>query len=101
MGPDELVAYVQLPESLKDLDYLQEFYGRIDWSVRSVHNEYLGWFDENAISIIPLTPIEEAKRMANLAGGSDQLLQHTKDAMNKNDYQWAALQVHYHSAYAL
>lgn len=90
MGPDELVAYVKLPEHLSQLDYLTEFYGKIDWSVRSIHNGYLGWFDGNATSLIPLTPKEEAERMSKLVGGDDALYRAAATAMNQEDYQWAA-----------
>lgn len=90
LGPDELVAYVKLPKHLADLDYLTEFYGRIDWSVRSIHNGYLGWFDGNATSLNPLTPKEEAIRMSKLVGGENALYNAAAAAMNSEDFQWAA-----------
>jgi alkyl sulfatase BDS1-like metallo-beta-lactamase superfamily hydrolase len=42
LGPDELVELVELPEQFAELDYLKEYYGNIEWSVRSIFTGYLG-----------------------------------------------------------
>ncbi|MEM7373359.1 MAG: alkyl/aryl-sulfatase [Bacteroidota bacterium] len=90
LGPDDLVEYVQLPERFAKLDYLREYYGRIDHSVRSIHNGYLGWFDGNATSLVPLPPKEEALRMAQLVGGTSKLIKKAAKALKQKDYQWTA-----------
>ncbi|MEQ9438658.1 MAG: alkyl/aryl-sulfatase [Cyclobacteriaceae bacterium] len=90
MTPDELVAYVQLPDSLANKDYLEEYYGAVAWSVRSIFHGYLGWFDGNPINLDPLAPKEEAQRMVTLVGGEDKLLATAQQALDEQDYQWAA-----------
>lgn len=90
MTPDELVEYVQLPERLASKDYLQPFYGHPEWGVRSVFSGYLGWFDGNPTNLFRLSPKSEAERVAELAGGTDKLLQAAKDALASDDDQWAA-----------
>lgn len=90
MTPDELVAYVQLPDSLADKDYLTEYYGAVAWSVRSIFEGYLGWFDGNPINLNPLAPKEEAQRMVALVGGEGKLLATAQRALGEKDYQWAA-----------
>ena len=85
MTPDELVEYVQLPDHLKNKDYLQPFYGHVEWGVRSVFNFYLGWFDGNPTNLFRLAPKEEAERMVKLAGGRDKLLASAKAALESND----------------
>lgn len=90
LTPDELVAYVQLPERLASKDYLQPFYGHPDWGVRTIFNGYLGWFDGNATNLFPLPAKAEAERMAKLAGGKNALLEAAKDAFSASDNQWAA-----------
>ena len=90
MTPDELVTYVQLPDSLANKDYLTEYYGAVAWSVRSIFQGYLGWFDGNPINLDPLAPNEEAQRMVTLVGGEDQLLATAQKALDEKDYQWAA-----------
>ena len=90
LTPDELVGYVKLPERFAERDYLREYYGNIQWSVRQIFNAHLGWFDGNASSLFPLAPQEEAQRMAALAGGRDALLEQARRVLAANDPQWAA-----------
>ena len=90
LTPDELVEYVTLPKHLADKDYLQPFYGNVEFGVRSIFNFYLGWFDGNPTNLFRLTPKEKAERMAKLAGGKDKLLAAARKALKDNDPQWAA-----------
>lgn len=90
LTPDQLVEYVQLPEHLAGKDYLQPFYGHLEWGVRSVFNGYLGWFDGNPTNLFRLRPKAEAKRMERLAGGIDNLTAAAKTALESSDPQWAA-----------
>ena len=90
MTPDELVGYVELPEHLRELDYLREYYGNIEWGVRAIFAGYLGWFDGNPTHLFSLPPVEEAKRMAKLAGGEGALRAAAKAAMGEGDAQWCA-----------
>jgi len=90
LTPDELVAIVQLPDELSDLDYLGEYYGNIEWAVRAIFQGYLGWFDGNASNLFPLSPQEEAGHIAKLAGGPARLLHEATRALATGDLQWAA-----------
>ncbi len=90
LTPDELVDYVKLPEELASKPYLQEFYGNVEWGVRSIFNGYLGWFDGNPTNLFSLAPKEEAERIATLAGGREALFGKARNALTKGDYQWAA-----------
>ncbi|CAA6691807.1 MULTISPECIES: alkyl/aryl-sulfatase [unclassified Lentimonas] len=90
MTPDELVEYVTLPAKYTDKDYLKEYYGNIEWSVRSIFAGTLGWFDGNPTTLFSLPIKGEAERMATLAGGTDKLEQAAVQALQAKDYQWAA-----------
>tara|TARA_R110002049_G_scaffold182485_2_gene350334 strand:- start:68550 stop:69908 length:1359 start_codon:yes stop_codon:yes gene_type:complete len=90
LTPDELVEYVKLPEALAGKDYLQPFYGHPDWGVRTTFNYYLGWFDGNPSNLFPLSPKDEAQRIAKLAGGLDKLSASAREALAAGDNQWAA-----------
>lgn len=90
LTPDELVSFVQLPEELGNKDHLRPYYGHPAWAVRSIFNGYLGWFDGNPSNLFPLSPSEEAKRIADLAGGEEALLSRAKSALEEDDFQWAA-----------
>ena len=88
-NPDDMAESIQLPPHLKNHPYLQEFYGKVSWSVRGIYDGYLGWFDGNPAHLSPLHPREKAKRMLPLLGGRDKLLAEIQSAISKQDMQWA------------
>jgi alkyl sulfatase BDS1-like metallo-beta-lactamase superfamily hydrolase len=90
MTPDQLVEYVTLPDELASHPYLQPYYGHPDWAVRSIFAGYLGWFDGNATNLQQLSKLEHAQRVADLAGGSEALLDRARSALADGDSQWAA-----------
>ncbi|MCF7847744.1 MAG: MBL fold metallo-hydrolase [Kiritimatiellales bacterium] len=90
LTPDELVDYVKLPAKYAEKDYLKEYYGNVEWAVRSIFAGTLGWFDGNPTTLFSLPVKEEAKRMAALAGGQEKLEQAAFQALEKQDYQWTA-----------
>ncbi|MDF7799456.1 alkyl/aryl-sulfatase [Pontiellaceae bacterium B1224] len=90
MTPDELVVYVQLPSEYADKDYLTEYYGNVEWAVRSIFAGTLGWFDGNPTTLFSLPVKGEAERMAALAGGKDKLEAAAFQALENGDNQWAA-----------
>ena len=90
LTPDELVDAVKLPPHLAAHPYLQEHYGKVEWSVRGIFNGYLGWFDGDAATLEPVSPEQRAKRLASLAGGPDGLLKAARDAVGQEQYAWAA-----------
>ena len=92
MTPDELAEYVKLPPHLAGAPYLQPFYGKVSWSVRSVFSGNLGWFDGDSATLQPLTRMKQAHLMVRLAGSEAALLKHAQDALNGGEYQ-AALQL--------
>ena len=90
MGPDEIAACLRLPEHLRGLPFLGEFYGSVPWSVREIYAAKIGWFDGNPTNIVPLSPREEAERIAALAGGPVRLLEAAGQALRDGDCRWAA-----------
>lgn len=87
---DELAATIRLPEHLRNLDYLGEYYGCVPWAVRSIFSGKLGWFDGNPVNLAPLAPQEEAEHMAALAGGAAGLLAAAREALDSGHCRWAA-----------
>lgn len=89
LTPDEIVGLVRLPTHLAEHPYLAEFYGSVEWSVRSIFTGYLGWFDGNATTLLPLSPQESNQRMIELAGGQMNVMDALKKANRNGDHQWA------------
>ena len=90
LTPDELAEVVKLPPHLAEHPYLQEYYGKVEWSVRGIFNGYLGWFDGDAAGLEPAAPDERAAGMASLAGGAERLRRAAREAVEDGQYAWAA-----------
>jgi alkyl sulfatase BDS1-like metallo-beta-lactamase superfamily hydrolase len=90
LTPDELVDRIELPPHLKNHPYLEEFYGTVEWSVRSIFAGTLGWFDGDTATLSPASPAERAAGMVALAGGEGALLAAATAAADRGRYEWAA-----------
>ena len=90
LTPDELVEVVKLPPHLAEHPFLQEVYGKVEWSVRGVFNGYLGWFDGDGAALEPANPDRRAEGMASLAGGAEGLERAARGAVDEEQYEWAA-----------
>lgn len=90
LTPDELVEYAALPDHLADLDYLQDYYGSVWGTVRDIYAQDLGWFDGNPLNLHRENPEQQARRMADLVGGEDQLMGRAVAAMESGDELGAA-----------
>lgn len=88
LGPDEIATRLRLPAHLAASPWLQEFYGRPDWSARSIYAGSLGWFDGNPSGLKPLPQAEEAARIAALAGGPEALGAAVRAAAARGEHQW-------------
>lgn len=88
--PDELVQHVKLPPALAENSYLQEFYGSVEWTVRGIYADRVGWFDGNATNLIPLAEKDRATKLVALLGGPDRVLAHGREALAAHDFKWAA-----------
>lgn len=88
MTPDELAETVILPEHLQRSEWLKEFYGKTAWSVRSVFDGYMGFFDGNPTTLLPLDKNERAKNIERLAGGKEKLFAQMDDAAQQKEFQW-------------
>ena len=92
---DEIVERVQLPAHLASSPYLQEFYGKVEWSVRAVMTGYLGWFNGNPTTLSSMTIKQKAEKIAHLAGGVNKLKEAFNNAIENEDYQWALILADY------
>ena len=90
MTPDDLVEYAALPEQYADLDYLADYYGSVAGTVRDIYAQNLGWFDGNPLNLHRESPVRQAQRVADLAGGVGELLRKARAAMSAGDEIGAA-----------
>jgi alkyl sulfatase BDS1-like metallo-beta-lactamase superfamily hydrolase len=88
LSPGEIAEQVRLPPHLARQPYLQEYYGTVSWSVRAIFQGYLGWFGGNPSDLFPLSLLERSARYAELAGGKVALMEHARNSIAKQDFQW-------------
>ncbi|CAM3800524.1 alkyl sulfatase dimerization domain-containing protein [Parendozoicomonas haliclonae] len=85
---DQLVEAVKLPEPMVSHPYLQELYGTVEWSVRSIFNGYLGWFDGDAATLSKAPLQQRGENMLALVG-KEKLLLSAREAIDNQQNRWA------------
>lgn len=90
MTPDELVEFARLPERFASLDYLGDYYGTVEGTIRDMYAQDLGWFDGDPLSLHRESPRKQSQRMADVAGGVDVLMHKAREAMQGDDPLGAA-----------
>ena len=94
-GPDELRDLVRLPDYLKDVPNNLESYGEVSSYPPAIYYQAVGWYDNDAVHLAPVSPKDEAERIVPLMGGREKVLTAAKKAMEKKEYSWAAQLVNY------
>ena len=89
MHPEEIIENIELPSAVANSPYLQEFYGTVRWSVKSIFNGYLGWFSGNISELDPTSTFKRAKFVSNMIGGPDALFAQLEKAIINEEMQWA------------
>ena len=87
---DELADKVTMPEHLAGHPWLGEFYGSYKHSVRSVYAGYVGWFQGDAVELDPHPWRDRAERYVRAMGGREAVLDNAREAIEQEDYRWAA-----------
>ncbi|WP_372369218.1 alkyl sulfatase dimerization domain-containing protein [Candidatus Uabimicrobium sp. HlEnr_7] len=85
----KMTEEIALPSHLAQAENLQELYGQIDWSVRAIYTNELGWFDGNSDQLYPLAKNESAKREIDLMGGAKKVIATAKKARTTGEIKWA------------
>ena len=88
MHPEEIIENIELPSAVASSPYLQEFYGTVRWSVKSIFNGYLGWFSGNISELDPTSTFKRAKFVSNMVGGPDALFAELEKAIANEEMQW-------------
>ncbi|MDA9947291.1 MBL fold metallo-hydrolase [bacterium] len=89
MHPEEIIENIELPSAIASSPYMQEFYGTVRWSVKSIFNGYLGWFSGNIAELDPTSTFKKANFISNMIGGPDALFTELENAITNEEMQWA------------
>ena len=80
----------ELPAHLQLKPYNAPMYGSPITAVPEFYTGWVSWFQGDATDLFPDHPMEEAKKMVDLLGGRDKVLQAAENAFNKDDAQFGA-----------
>jgi len=94
-GPDELRELIRFPKYLDELPNNLQNYGEISSYSPAIYYHAVGWYDNDAANLKRVAPGDEARRMVDLIGGRAKVLAAATDALQKNEYAWAAQLVNY------
>jgi alkyl sulfatase BDS1-like metallo-beta-lactamase superfamily hydrolase len=94
-GPDDLRHMVRFPKYLDEIPNNLQSYGEISSYSPAIYYQAVGWYDNDAADLKPLTPSDEAHRIVPLMGGRTKVLAAATDALGKKEYAWAAQLANY------
>ena len=89
---EDIMMVVQLPADLANCPYCQPWLQDVPSIVRAVYHDYLGWFDGDPASLGNLWSLESARRLVDLVGGENAVLQGARQAVTEHSRlgaQWA------------
>lgn len=90
LGPDELRHAVTFPDYLNDIPNNLQNYGEISSYSPAIHYQCVGWYDNDAANLKKVSPDDEAVRIVALIGGRDKVLAASKEALENQEFAWAA-----------
>jgi alkyl sulfatase BDS1-like metallo-beta-lactamase superfamily hydrolase len=90
LGPDELRHFVKFPKYLDEAPINLQSYGEISSYPPAIYYQTVGWYDNDAANLKPISPFDEARRLVPLMGGREKVLEAAKAALDKKEYAWAA-----------
>lgn len=83
-----LAETIKLPPELAKHPYLEETYGQVDWSVRAIYSDNLGWFAGEPERLYPMDRNDAAKREVGLLGGADAVMKLANTSLVSGDLRW-------------
>lgn len=86
---NEIHNVYKVPESLQNKWYARSYHGSVEHNSRAVINRYLGYWDCNPATLIPLSPDESAPLYVEMMGGSEAILKKGQELYNQGKYKYA------------
>lgn len=86
---NEIHNVYKLPESLQQQWAAHSYHGSEEHNSRAVINRYLGYWDANPATLIPLSPRESAPLYVEMMGGADKILAKGQELHARGQYREA------------
>ncbi len=79
----------EVPKSLQDQWSARSYHGSVEHNSRAVVNRYLGYWDGNPTTLIPLSPEDSAPLYVEMMGGAAPIMEKGKALFDAGDYKLA------------
>ena len=83
---NEIHNVYEVPKSLQNKWYARSYHGSVEHNSRAVINRYLGYWDANPATLIPVSPSESAPLFVEMMGGSDKIVNKGQELYNEGKY---------------
>jgi len=79
----------EVPKSLQQQWYARSYHGSVAHNSRAVINRYLGYWDGNPTTLIPLSPEDSASLYVEMMGGADKIIAKGQELYDQGKYRLA------------
>ena len=86
---NEIQNVYEVPKSLQNQWYARSYHGSVEHNSRAVINRYLGYWDANPATLIPLSPGESAPLYVEMMGGAKPILKKGQQLHDNGEYMLA------------
>lgn len=83
---NEIHNVYQVPHSLQQEWSARSYHGSVEHNSRAVINRYLGYWDANPATLIPLSPKDSAPLYVEMMGGAGPILARGRELLERGDY---------------
>ncbi|MGD9306016.1 MAG: alkyl sulfatase dimerization domain-containing protein [Desulfobacterales bacterium] len=79
----------EVPKSLQQQWAARSYHGSVEHNSRAVINRYLGYWDGNPTTLIPLSPEDSAPLYVEMMGGASKIIARGRELYNQGKYRHA------------
>jgi alkyl sulfatase BDS1-like metallo-beta-lactamase superfamily hydrolase len=86
---NEIHNSYEVPLSLQNQWSARSYHGSVEHNVRGILNRYLGYWDANPTTLVPLSPGESAPLYVEMMGGASKIIAKGKSLYKEGKYKYA------------
>ena len=86
---NEIHNYYHPPKSLQEQWAAHSYHGSEEHNSRAVVNRYLGYWDANPATLIPLNPEDSAPLYVEMMGGAEKIIAKGQELFDQGKYRYA------------
>lgn len=83
---NEIHNEYEVPKSLQQQWYARSYHGSVEHNSRAVINRYLGYWDANPTTLVPLSPADSAPLYVEMMGGAKKIIARGRELYDQGKY---------------